>query len=596
MNALELNYWLRQHWKLLLVIAIAVIVLAITIFQIVYPGSRLVPGTRVDGVDVGGMKVADAAKKLDELYGGLELKIFFGENQAAFQTPKMSEVGIGVDNAARLAAISYPMYLRFIPGSLFWAPALSQPGEIAYTHDRTKIASFTTSKVGEDCSIPPQNASLKLIDSQLQLVPSVAGGTCDINQFQQALSEVQPQSNGDNQVRIAINATAAPVTDDMARDLAATLNGRLASPMPIDVDSSTDQIPGRVVLSWLDFIADVPEKTLDTSANQTARITFAVNQKRMEDYLNQGIAAKLIKKPGVNKVTTLDFTETSRTNGANGRGIDLVKTTQSVTDYINNKAQKAVGATTVVGPTTDYTRQYTPTSVGFSALLAQYAQDNPGTYGIAFTELTGVAYPRSATYRADARMPAAGVHSLYIAYTNVMEEYAGTSRPVDIISGSTNAADCFNAMLKEFDEGCRTGFYNHFGHATLTARGKELGLTNTVFAGENTVTSANDVHKLLVGLYRSQVARAEGGSKILNALRSARVTEGIALGMGPGQIAHVIGEGETTHNDAGIVYSNSYGAYALTVLTNDTKSWEAVVGLAKKIQALKAVKIPSDAR
>ncbi|MFA5172704.1 MAG: serine hydrolase [Sulfuriferula sp.] len=595
MNALTVNYWLRQHWKLLLLIIVAVLIVGQTIFQIVYPGSRLIPGTKVDGVDLGGMKVDDAAKKLDGLYGSLKLNIFFGKNDAAFQSPKMSEVGIGVDNNARIGALNYPFYLRIIPGSIYWAPALSKPGDIAYTYDKNKIADYTQSKVGDDCSIPPQNASLKLIDSQLQLVPSATGGKCDITEFQQTLAEVKPDSSKDNQVRIAIDETPAPISDDMARDLAAKLNTRMAVPMPITVDTTTDTIPGRVVLSWLDFKADVPAQSIDNTGNQTASLKYNVNADRMQDYLNQGIAAKLIKKAGVSHVTTLDFTETARTNGANGRGLDMPKAVASVESYISGKATKATAATQVVGPSTIYTRNYTPTSVGFSALLAQYAQDNPGTYGMAFTELSGVSYPRSATYRGDARMPAGGIHSLYLAYTDVMQEYAGIARPVDKISGDTNAVDCFKDMLQKFDEGCRTGFYDYFGFATIKSRGAGLGLTNTVFAREDTLTSANDLQKVMIGLYKNQIGRIEGAQKILSTLRLNLSKEGIPAGAGTGQISHTIGETTTVHNDTAIVYSNNYGAYALTVLS-DGASWDKVAGLAQKIQTLKAVKVPKDAR
>lgn len=594
-QAMVADFWLKRHWKLILLIIIAIVILGQTIYQIVYPSSRLISGTTVDGVDLGGMKYEEAAKKLDGLYGTLKLNIYFGDNDAAFQSPEMKDVGIGVDNSARLSTISYPFYLRIIPGSIFWAPSLSKPGEIAYTYDKNKIADYTQSKVGSDCSVPAQNASLKLVDSQLQLVPSVAGGKCDITEFQAKLAEVKPTSDEDNNVRIAIDETPAPISDDMARDLAGQLNGRLASPMPITVDSSTDTIPGRVVLSWLDFKADVPAQSIDNTGNQAASLKFSVNQKRMEDYLNQNLAAKLIKKPGISKVTTLDFNETSRVNGVNGRALDMPKAAGSVEDYINNKVQKAVGATQVVGPTTVYTRNYTPTSVGFSALLAQYAQDNPGTWAMAFQELSGVAHPRSATFNADTPLKAAGIHSLYLAYTDIMEEYSGKARPVDIISGDTNAADCLKDMLQKFDEGCRVGFYNYFGYATIASRAAGLGLNKTKFIGEDTTTSANDLQKVMVGLYKNQIARIEGGQKILSALRAVRENDGIPAGAGTGQVSHVTGENDTMHNDAALVYSTNYGAYALTVMS-DGASWDKVAGLTKKIQALKAVKVPKDAR
>lgn len=596
-GAMVADHWFKTHWKLLLLIVLALFVVGETIFQIVYPSSRLIPGTKVDGLNIGGMKYADAAKKLDDAYGGLKLDIFLGKNGAAFWSPKMSEVGIGVDNNQRLSTINYPFYLRIIPGSMLWAPSLQKTGEIAYTYNKAKISDYTLSKVGSDCTIVPKNATLKLVDSKLQLAPSIAGGKCDITDFQQALAKVKPDPDKQNKVQIAIDETPAPVTDDMARTLAATLNDRLAEPMPLTVDTSTDTIPGRVVLSWLDFVSDVPQKTIDNSANQQASIKYSVNTKRMEDYLNLNIASKLVVKPGVSKVSTLDFKETSRVNGANGRALDLSATKRSVENYINNKIQKAVGVTVVVGPTTVYSRSYTPTSVGFAALLAGFAQDNPGNYSMAFQELSGVEHPRSAQYRGDVSMPAAGIHSLYLAYTDVMNEYAGTARPVDRISGDTNARDCFKLMLQRSDEGCRKGFYNYFGYATLTSRVKEIGLNHTVFAGEESTTSANDLQALMVGLYKSKIARAEGGQKILSTLSTTRQNDGLPAGSDTGQISHVTGEGDKIYNDSAIIYSTNYGAYALTVMSNgDGTSWEKLSSLAKQVLKLKSVKIPKDAR
>ncbi len=589
------DYWVKRHWKLLLLIFIGLCVLGQLIFQIVYPSSRLIPGTSVEGVDLGGMRKEEAAKKLDGLYGALELKIYFGKNDAAFLSPKMSEVGIGTDNSARIEAINYPFWLRFIPTSIWWAPTGGESVQMEYVYDKNKIAEYTQSKVGTDCSIPPQNATLKLVGTQLQLVPALSGGVCDLTEFQHVLAEVRPDSGGDNSVRIDVDETPAPVTDDMARDLAAKLNGRLSSPMPISVDKATDEIPGRVVLSWLDFIADVPKRSIDDSANQQASLKFSVNADRMKDYLNQGIAAKLIKKPGISKVSTLDFKETSRVNGANGRDLDVPKIKQSVEDYINGKVQKATGATKVVGPTMQYTRKYTPTTVGFQALLAQYAQDNPGTWGLAFTELSGVRHLRSASYNANAKFPAAGIHSLYLAYTYIMEQHDGKTRPVDRISGETNALNCFKLMLQQFDQGCRDGFYAHFGHATLTSRGKELGLKNTIFADRDTQTSAADLQKVMVGLYKSQIARIEGGQKIISDSTTTRQNAGIPAGASVAEIAHIIGESDTIHHDTAIVFDTNYGTYVLTILS-DGSSWEKVADLAKKVAELKRVKMPPDAR
>lgn len=596
-NAMVADHWFKTHWKILALILVGLLILGQIIFQIVYPSSRVVSGMHVDGLDIGGKTFEEASKYLDDAYGGLELAIYFGDNNAAFQKPKMKDVGIGVNNADRLKPISYPFYLRVIPGSIWWAHNMTSLGDIEYTYDKNKIINYTLSKVGEDCSIPPKNATLKLIESQLQLVPSVAGGTCDLNEFQQILSEVKPDSDKVNEVKISIDETPAPVTDDMARDLAAKLNSRMAVQMPITVDNASENIPGRIVLSWLDFVAVVPEKKIDNTGNEQASLTFTVNKERMRAYLKQGIAEKLIKKPGVSKVSTHDFAETSRVNGANGRGIDEAKTAQSVEDYINNRAQRAIGATVVVGPTTSFTRTYSPTSVGFSALLAHYAYDNPGVYAMSFEELSAVEHPRKAQYRGNEKMPAAGIHSLYIGLTTVMEEHAGRARPVDMISGDQNATECLKNMFQRFDDGCRVGFYNTYGFATLTNYAKTFGLTGTTFAGEDTTTTANDVHKIVVDLYKNRVARLEGGQRILSLLRGGRDNEGLPATAKTTQVSHAIGEAENVFNDSAVIYSTNYGAYALTVLSNgEGTSWEKVAELGKRILALKAVKIPKGAR
>ena len=594
MNSLQINYWLKQHWKLLVGVFFGILILGTIIFQIVYPNSRMLPNANVDGVSLGWMKRTDAAKKLDDLYGEQTLKIYFGKNEAAFQAPRMSEMGIAVSNEARLAAISYPFYLRIIPGSFLWAGTAPKEDDMEYVYDKKKIETYTQSKVGDGCSIEPRDATLKVVESQLQLVPSAPGGECDITQFQQALAQVKPSSDSEkNKVTISIVEKPAAVDDDRARELATTLNNRLKEPMNIAVDKETDTIPGRIVMGWLDFKSDIPPESLKDS-DIKAKLAFSVNKDRMKVYVDTNIAAKLIKEPGVSKVSTLDFKETSRVNGAGGREVNMDAALASVEAYINNKTSTAVAATRDVGPTMQYTRTYTPTSNGMAALLAQFAQDNPGTYGLAFTELSGVRNLRQASFNADTPFKSAGAESLYIAYGALMEQRTGVIRTVDTIAGNRNYTDCLKALVQRSDESCRTGFYQVMGHKTTTARGAELGLKSTVFAGKDTTTSANDLHKVVTGFAKNQIARVEGGQQLLSYMEADQDNGGIGKGVTKGRVAHMVGESGTFHNDSSVVYSTDKGNYVLTVLS-DGSSWEKITDLTKKIQALRQQKMgPND--
>ena len=585
---------MKQHWKLTLLVIVGLFILGITIFQIVYPNTRLLPGAQVDGVAVGGLRKDEAAKKLNDLYGESEISIYFGKNDAAFMKSKLKDMGVGVVNGDRIAQMNYPFYLKIIPGSVFWANALINPGELEYSYDKEKIQSYTQGKVGDTCTIPAKDATLKLIDSQLQVVPSIPGGECDITEFQKAISEAQPGSSAEsNELRVDSTETPAAVDDDKARELADTLNKRLKDPMPISLGTNSESVPGRLVLGWLDFKSDVPEASIDT-ANQTAKLAYTVNPERLATYLNNGIAAKVVKKPGVSKVSTFDFTETSRTNGAGGLELDAPKIVASVTDYIDAKTNQAVAVTHAVGPSTVYTRSYTATSVGYNALLAQFAQDNPGTYGLAITELSGVANPRSGSYNTTATFPSAGIESLYVGYAVLMDQRSGVLLPGEQIAGSRTPEACLTDMIQKNDEACRLGFYSRLGFNKITQRGAELGLKNTTFADKTGRTSAGDLHSVIVGLYRNQVARAEGGVRLVNIGRAVMANDGIPAGVTSGSVAHFVGEGGTSLNDAAIVYS-AKGVYALTV-TSEGSSWEKIAELAKKIQAFKQMKIPKGAQ
>ena len=595
--ALLFNDWMKQHWKLVLAVIFGLIILGMLIYQIVYPSGRLLPGTKVDGVAVGGLRKDEAAKKLNELYGDIALGIYFGKNDAAFLTPKLKEVGVHVVNENRINAIDYPFYYRVIPGSFLWVNSLLQPGALEYTYDKQQIQNYTQGKVGDTCTIPAKDATLKLIDSQLQLVPSEPGGVCDITKFQKALAEVRPTADETataNKVRIDSIETPAKVDDDKARQLADMLNTRLKNPMPISLGSDTQQVPGRIVLGWLDFKSDIPPENIDNSANQTAKLAFTVNKDRMADYINNGIAAKVVKKPGVSKVSTLDFKETSRVNGAGGTEIDLPKIVASITDYINSKANQAVAITKPVGPTVVYSRSYSPTSVGYQALLTQFAQDNPGTYGLAINELSGVKNLRSASYNGDTKFKSAGAENLFIGYSVLIGRNTGELLPAENIAGGKNPDTCLKDMIIRQDLACRTGFYNRLGFNSLTARGKDLGLTNTTFAEKSGITSANDLQKVLIGLYKNQIARVEGGQQLLSIGRGVRIEDGIPTGVTTGEVSHFVGESDVMHNDTAVVYS-SKGVYVLTILSEGA-SWEKVVELTKKIEAFKQVKPPEGAR
>ncbi len=592
--SLTLPIWMREHWKTITLSVIGAIILLTIAGQFIYPSDRLLPGVKVDGLSVGGMRKAEAAKAIDSAYGNLHLSIYFGQNQAAFQSPQFKDVGISTDSSTRLDALQYPWYLRIIPSSVFWAGGMNKAGSPDYSYDRNKIDSYTQSKVGDGCTIPANDASLKLVGDQLQLVPSVPGGICDITKFQQVLATTIPKPGTDNKVRIDIQETPAMVNDDKANALADALNNRTTNPMPITAGGTNLTIAGASVLSWLDFKSFIP--VLPAGQNDPDRVrdgsklTFTVNRDRMATYMKGPVTPKITIVAGVTKISTSDFTETSHVNGQTGQGLDANKTAVDVENYLNRKVNNAVAETQPVAPKIVYTRTYSPTSNGFAALLAQYPQEHPGTYAMSFQEVTGLQPYRSANYRGDQAMITAGTENGYVGYAVLMGLSNNTILHNDKIVGSRQTDQCFTDMIEKTDMDCSGAFMNMIGHETMVARGNELGLLGTSFAAKQTKTTTNDLAHFLVNLFNSKVAPTANGPRILSTMQTTRLRDGIPAGLTKGSIANLAGEAGTVHNDAAVVYSPK-GIYILAI-ESDGATRANLAEIATKIEALHAIAPP----
>lgn len=592
---MTLPIWLGQHWKIVTASIIGAILVLIIAFQIVYPSSRILPGTVIDGVTLDYMRKPDAVEALNKAYGEMPLGIYFGSNEAPFQKPKFKDIGVGVNTEKYLAALDYPWYLRLIPTSFFWAAEFTKTGEMEYVYDKGKIDAYIESQVGDDCEIPAKDATLKLVVDKLQVVSAQSGGICDITHFQQALAATKPVAIGENKVNIEIREKAAYVDDDKARLLGNMLNDRASTPMPIVAGGSDQTITGKSVLSWLDFKSFIPELPANQVRDEDkiragSKLTFTVNRERMNTFMAGDIGKKVIIKAVANKVTTKDFTVTARVDGSPGREIDPDRTAVTVENYLNKKANKATTETRPVQQSTSYTRSYSPTSTGYRAALTQWPEEHEGTWAMTVTEVAGTKPFRSAHYRGDEPMPAGGTEAGYVGYAVVLAEQARTLLGSNKIAGRT-PYKCFTDMIEVTDHECIKGFMIHIGHETLVKRGQELGLKNTTFAVGATKTTTNDLANFINTAFLTKLAPSANGGRILAGMQATRMRDGIQPALIKGNTATLAGELGTVHNDASLVYSPQ-GTYIFVVMSDKAIGRSEITELAKRIESIHMVKPP----
>ena len=533
------------------------------VVQIFYPGNRLLPLTKVDGKSLGWQTKDAAINTLNAAYDDYRFSIFMGSSNQALASPSLGVAKLDVDNSDRVKKISYPWYLRIIPTSILWG----QTG-IAKTPPPKPVAGhndYVEKKLMPECRKLPVNASLKPSDGKLEVVKAKPGGQCEKEDVEKTLKAIQPNLTKNSEIRVAQRTLPPRINDQDAMTKKKQVEEAVGDKVEIRAGGEVLSIPAKDFKTWLDF------------TEKDGTLVASVNQSRAKEFLDKNIAPKVTVAPGVSRITTQDFTEVSRVNGNPGQALNIPETLQSLADVANGVLDSALAAFIVVPPREEYTRTYSSSDAGLSALLENYAKDHKGTFGISLIELDGK--KRRAEYQGDKQFVTASTYKLFVAYSVLKRIDEGR------MSWDSEGA-CFNKMITNSDNACAEAFLSRVGLGTQTREINAIGLKNSNFIKEGgPFTTANDLTLLLGMIATGQNFSPTGQDRLLAAMRANVYRQGIPSGAS-GAVADKVGFMGGLLHDAAVVYSPS-GTYVLAVMTEGS-SWAAIADLARQIDTLRA--------
>ena len=564
--------WLRQYRVLLLRI-FGVVAVVLVIAQLLYPTDRLPLFARIDGQNVSGWKKKDATWQLDALTAKQPIKIQLGNADQTYSTAKPAEIGLKITNDARVNSADYPWYMRLIPTSLFWYGPLQADDKPKYQFDETAAKRFLNQTLGKSCDIPAKNASLEFKNETLELVPAKDGGKCQESAATAALTKAKPTLEKPATVRIPVDVETPEVDDGTAKRLKEQLVRESDKGIEITVADTTKRLAQSDVLSWLTFKA------------KGKKLTYQVDSKKADAYFAKNITLLVSKKSGITKISTTDFTVTSKSVGATGRTLALTSTLADIAKVLEGSQPTATAFTTDLPPRVEYTRSYTKTSTGIAALLKFYDEDTPGTFGVSFVELGGRGL--SASHNSSTRFTTASTYKLFVAYGTLRKVDAGKWKWTDAnIASGRNLSTCFDDMIVKSDNACAEALLKKYGLTQLTKDIAAIGLYNSGFTlGDTPLTTASDLTLFLTKLQNNQLPiKSASRDRLLSAMKRNVYRAGIPSGAS-GQTADKVGFLNGLLHDAAIVYSPK-GTYALTILT-DGSTWANIAELTRKIEALR---------
>lgn len=560
---------LREKWRRISLLGIAAIALILVLIQIAFPWNNLPLYETIDGVAVGGQAADAVTKSLNDKYKKLPVRLYFGKSPKVYREPTTAQIGLTVDTKQQVESALYPWWLRIVPTSLWWAHAVITPKAPQYASSTSITKEYVTKELGESCDVQAVNATLEYKDKKLKVVSAIDGGTCKPSDVERILGGARPLLSH-HDIRIPMTERPAKIHDDQAQAMIKKLTEQTKDGVKIKAGNQEVVTTQGDILSWLDFTA--PD----------SGIVATVNAMKSKDFFTKQLLPKVSVAAGTSRVTTLDFMETSRVNGANGQTLDTDATVASLNKWLLNAAEQPVAMTKAIAPTVVYTRTYTPTDTGLAALIAQYAQAHPGSFGVSFAELDGKR--RHAGYQETKSFRTASTYKLFVAYGALKRVESGAWHWSDQINGGRDLTKCLDDMIVKSDNPCGETMLAKIGYKTLTNELKAIGLTRSSFLGSFPETTAGDLTMFVGALQSGQLLNPSNTATLLGAMKRNIYRQGIPAGVS-GQTADKVGFLEGFLHDAAIVYSPS-GTYVLTIMT-DGSSWATIADLTRQIEKLR---------
>ena len=566
--------WAKRRWWLLMLAVIGLVIVTIVVLQLVYPADKLLGSVTVDGIDVGGKSKQEAIKILDSAYADKQVKLFASGGKEPVATAKLSQMGVTVSNQQRVEGMNYPWQMRLIPTSMWWYGRTIATGEVKYSSNEEKIKSFAVEKFGEECLVAPKDPSVKVIDNKLTVVKGEDGGQCEMDDVVENIAKVQVELGKPVDLYLDMTPLVSGIDIKEMENLVAIIEGRMSEFVPVGYNGQTADIEASEVRNWLVF---------DTSSG---KLLASIGDGKSEERLEREFGSRANKSAGVTLVETLDFSETKRKDGASGQAIDFSMTNKSIVDYLMGLTDIAQVSVREVPPRVEYKRKYSPTNDGLSAVIANFAKDKPGIYGVSLIELSG--QRRRAGYDDTKQFATASTYKVYVAYSVLKRVEAGQMKWTDEVVAGRNVEKCFNDMISLSDNPCAEAFVEKIRYTPLHVDVTEdLGLKKTSFIDkESFKTTAGDLSQFMALLESGQLPISrDNRTNLISALKNNAYRQGIPAGTS-GSVANKVGFIDGLLHDTAIVYSPN-GTYVLTIMT-DKSSWASIAELTKEIEKVRS--------
>lgn len=556
--------WLRRHWRLVGSVCLAAIV--IVIVQFMYPSGRPLPFARLDGERVGAKSQKQTVQLIIDRYTTAPLTLqTTGPAKKVTDKTTAAMAGVVPDTGKIVDGLqAYPWWQRIVPFSLL-VKGLSKNQAVVTKIDDERFNEYAKSWLS-DCHVDAKNAAVAVRDGAVVLDSAKNGQVCDKEALRKALLGAKLQ-----QKAVTLELTAKVVkparSDKDVQSMLHEAQSLTDRKIILKLAGTDYPVDKATIAAWLVITEDSKDKK---------KLTVDVDIQKIRDYLAE-MQKKIYIAPGITTVATMDGNETSRTEGAAGRGINHTATADALKKQVLDGDGTVTGELVSIPSRVVYQRSYSPTRAGLQALLNDIVADK-GDYGIAVRMLDGTVTSANGSKR----YHPASTYKMYVAYSLLKRIASGEIHWEDAATGGKNISQCFDVMIINSDNTCAEWLGEKIGWANINNEVHAIGLSNTSTIRGGMYSTAEDESLFLVKLQNGSILGATERDRLLDVMKRQIYRSGIPAGVGV-SVADKVGFLDGKLHDAAIVYA-SHGTYALTILSYGS-SWAQIADAARQINA-----------
>jgi len=545
----------RIHWLVYGVLILYSVNLSIQFF---YPGDRITPFSRIDGIEVGGRDYTAAVNILREKYDNARLQL-----QVPNAKPKQVELvktGFVPEYAQAVGqAIDYPIWQRFIPFSLahrmlFYRVELPQ-------HIDDIVFNEFANEVATACAREAENAAIEIQDGQVRLRPAKDGQKCEADKLRKNLQSLKLT---DSSLRAPTTAIRPQLTDDKVAAQFTQAKAIVEHDITLGSPAERWKVPREIVASWL------------TVTSSDHEIKLAINADAVKKYLAE-YRGKTYIAPGQTTVHVLDGLEVSRNTALAGQGIDTEVTSKRIADgLLSGKIPDVIWTQlAVLPPSVVYDRQYTQTNAGLQALIEQWDRDNAGRYGILVRDLSGRGL--NAELNADRDFVTASTYKQFLAYAVMHKIEAGEMSFDDGTSTGLTVRACIDEMILHSTNPCAIALQNQAGwsyvHNFIRGQFPSTILDNGASSDGDKHSTVRDEVTFQTRLNAGSLEMSDSNhAYLLDLLKRQVYRGGIPVGVPGVTVANKVGFYNGYKHDIAIIYGPR-GTYQLGIMSYGGADW-----------------------